>query len=100
MRGRSSKREQRGGRNCVGRRGRSRGGNYSNNSLEAPKWQQIAWGKQMTSQDATVDSVLSVFAAHGHRFSARNVATAAHRIAKIGRKKSHRLKKNKIKCSF
>ena len=62
----------------------SRGVHSSSSSREAPKWQQITWGKQITGRSATIDSILGLFDAQGHRFSSRNLATAAHRVAKIG----------------
>ena len=39
----------------------------------------------MTNPRATTESVLALFAAEGHRFSPRNLATAAHRAAKFAR---------------
>ncbi|KAJ8607233.1 hypothetical protein CTAYLR_010370 [Chrysophaeum taylorii] len=38
----------------------------------------------MTGRGATHESILSLFAARGDEFSARNLATAAHRVAKFG----------------
>ena len=40
----------------------------------------------MTSTRATSESVLALFTSEGHRFEARNLATAAHRAAKFRRK--------------
>ena len=37
----------------------------------------------MTNPRATSESVLALFATEGHRFEARNLATAAHRAAKF-----------------
>ena len=48
----------------------------------------------MTNGRATSDSVLALFAAEGRRFSARNLATAAHRAAKFRRtdlRRDHRM---------
>ncbi|KAJ8601610.1 hypothetical protein CTAYLR_008466 [Chrysophaeum taylorii] len=39
---------------------------------------------QMTGRGATSESILSLFVARGKKFSARNLATAAHRVAKFG----------------
>jgi len=59
---------------------------------EAPRQQQIQWGKQITGRDATVDTILGLFETHGHRFSARNLATVAHRVAKIDGRRRNRVR--------
>ena len=54
------------------------------NGEEAPLQQQIQWGKQMTGRDADPEAILALCYAECHRFSPRNLATAAHRIGKFG----------------
>mmetsp|Transcript_21180 Transcript_21180/g.66533 ORF Transcript_21180/g.66533 Transcript_21180/m.66533 type:complete len:224 (+) Transcript_21180:17-688(+) len=53
-------------------------------SVEAPRRQQFEWGTRIAHRNATVESILCLFEAHGHEFSARNLATTAHRVAKLG----------------
>ena len=55
-----------------------------NHGDEAPRQQQIAWGKQITGLDATPATILALFERDGHRFEARNLATALHRVGKLG----------------
>ena len=57
---------------------------------QAPLQQQISWGKQI--KDADADTVLALVAKQGSRFDERNLATAAHRVAK--RDKSRRLRED------
>ncbi|KAJ8604984.1 hypothetical protein CTAYLR_006906 [Chrysophaeum taylorii] len=42
----------------------------------------------MAGRGATPDTILSLFAARGDKFSARNLSTAAHRVAKFGGRNS------------
>ena len=51
---------------------------------EAPRHQQIAWGKQITRHGMTPEAILALFEQNGYQFSARNLATAVHRIGKLG----------------
>ena len=55
-----------------------------NRGDEAPLQQQIAWGRQITGRDATHETILVLFERDGHRFEARNLATALHRVGKFG----------------
>ena len=56
----------------------------SNNlTVEAPIQQQIAWNKQITGYGATSEAILMLCERQSRRFSARNLATAAHRVAKF-----------------
>ena len=55
-----------------------------NRGDETPLQQQIAWGKQITRLDATPATILALFEREGHRFEARNLATALHRVGKLG----------------
>ena len=50
----------------------------------ASLYHQIEWGKQMTRNSATPASILALFRRRGHAFSGRNLATAAHRLGKLG----------------
>ena len=51
---------------------------------EAPRHQQIAWGKQITWLHSNVEAILALVDRDGALFSARNLATSAHRIGKFG----------------
>uniref|UniRef100_A0A7S3JV57 RAP domain-containing protein n=1 Tax=Aureoumbra lagunensis TaxID=44058 RepID=A0A7S3JV57_9STRA len=67
----------------------------TNSTIDAHLLQQIHWNKAMISEkNATAESVLSLFAAEGDRFEARNLATAAHRAAKYARSERIRLEKD------
>mmetsp|Transcript_25319 Transcript_25319/g.81910 ORF Transcript_25319/g.81910 Transcript_25319/m.81910 type:complete len:514 (-) Transcript_25319:1772-3313(-) len=50
--------------------------------LPAGRQQQIWWGRAMAN--AEPEAILTLFEKAGHRFSGRNLATAAHRLAKRG----------------
>jgi len=84
---------QRGAVKMLGN-GNGRGGDGKHQQrlqrLQAPLQQQISWGKQIKDMDA--DSILALVAEQGPRFSGRNLATAAHRVAK--RDKSRRLRED------
>ena len=51
---------------------------------QAPLHQQISWGKHITRHGMTPEAILTLFEQSGHRFEARNLATAVHRIGKLG----------------
>ena len=53
-------------------------------SIEAPLHQQIVWGKQITQRNVTPETILELVARNVHHLSTRNLATAAHRLGKIG----------------
>ena len=57
---------------------------------QAPRQQQISWSKQIIDADA--DTILALVTDQGPRFDDRNLATAAHRLAK--RDKSRRFRKD------
>ena len=54
-----------------------------NHGDQARRQQQIAWGKRITRLDATPATILALFEREGHRFEARNLATAVHRVGKL-----------------
>ena len=60
------------------------GNRRDDDDQEAPLYQQIQWGKQITGRDATPETILTLFVRDGHAFSARNLATTVHRVGKIG----------------
>ena len=51
---------------------------------KAPLHQQIAWNKHITRHGMTSETILTLFEQNGHQFNARNLATAVHRIGKLG----------------
>ena len=67
-------------RESEGQRPRRQG----NHGEQARLQQQIAWGRQITRLDATPATILALFESEGHRFEARNLATALHRVGKLG----------------
>ena len=66
--------------------------NRRDDDQEAPRHQQIQWGKQMTGRDATPETILTLFEREGHAFSARNLATSVHRVGKLG---EHRVRSDR-----
>ena len=60
---------------CEGNRGAKR---------EAPLHQQVTWGRNITRHGITPEEILKLFQQNGDQLSARNLATAVHRIGKLG----------------